>query len=461
MVDDEKKKKNKWIVLGSIILLILLGLWVSFYTLMNNPKYVITKSITKTFSVVKQEVKNESLFANDTFSFNVKASFGGDTLSGALDGDVLKLGGYLDRTNKRLSLNGRLIEDDKTLLDGVLTIKDDEKYVSSANLFDNIYSLKNYACNDDSIICDFLKADFFDGNYNYNLEEILTDFEQAFKKSIDNNNVFRNKGSFKDSNANYNKYTYKLNKDTLNDIYSRLNDDSKKLLYDVYYFISDAEDVNDAKLLLESDINNWTDSLEFNIYTNGLLNEFKALEIGNNDSFINIEYSRDENDLVIRVPEYNVKVDVLASNNEITTTLYYKNTLLAREIKKLEDSKETIDVEISLMGANFTAKIIHNYTKDRTSVNGSYDATIDANFLFFDFNGTGNIEYNVSKNIDSGYIDVGKAIDINEFTKEDNEKLESTLNDFFKSRIGSNISDILGDGIDADDGIDDYFSLEA
>lgn len=230
----KKRKLNKWVLVSLIILVILGLLSISLVSLMANPKYVIKQSITRTFNSLEKMGFDDA----KTWQLGTTITLGGSVLDEGLDKNSFKVNVIWDEVNDNLQVSGSVLEDNKKILNGTYLYSKEKNYVASDDLFKNIYNIDEYDCKDKNDLICFLKLD--DGNLknsldiderNVSLDRAIAELEKALEEAVTKDNTYRNKGSFKDEVKDYNKYTYKIDKETLNNIYEKLGTDSRYYLY--------------------------------------------------------------------------------------------------------------------------------------------------------------------------------------------------------------------------------------
>ena len=326
-----------------------------------------------------------------------------------------------------------------------------------------IYNIDAYDCKDKNDLICFLKLD--DGNLknsldidesNVSLDRAIADLEKALEEAVTKDNTYRNKGSFKDEVKDYNKYTYKIDKETLNNIYEKLGTDSRYYLYlGVCLNDKDCDDLAKSKDSIEEKLKSWNDVLEINIYTDGLFNKFKALEIGNSNTFVNLYYNKDNQKMSVSLPEKKIRVESTKSDNKQVTTIYFKEVLVGTLNYQKEDKENTLDYRFSFLGFSLDGKISNKANKHNDYTDGILDMSMNMDAIFFKTDLTVAFDYNLANKISIPVIDTSKALDYNEMTTEDKEMMDKTLDDFKKSNIGK----ILG-FFDREDISDDVLNNE-
>ena len=455
----KKRKLNKWVLVSLIILVILGLLSISVVSLMANPKYVIKQSITRTFNSLDKMGFDDA----KTWQLGTTITLGGSVLDEGLDKDSFKVNVIWDEVNDNLQVSGSVLEDNKKILNGTYLYSKEKNYVASDDLFKNIYNIDEYDCKDKNDLICFLKLD--DGNLknsldidesNVSLDRAIAELEKALEEAVTNDNTFRNKGSFKDEVKDYNKYTYKIDKETLNNIYEQLGTDSRYYLYlGVCLNDKDCDDLAKSKDSIEEKLKSWNDVLEINIYTDGLFNKFKALEIGNSNTFVNLYYNKDNQKMSVSLPEKKIRVESTKSDNKQVTTIYFKEVLVGTLNYQKEDKESTLDYRFSFLGFSLDGKISNKANKHNDYTDGILDMSMNMDAIFFKTDLTVAFDYNLANKISIPIIDTTKALDYNEMTTEDKEMMDKTLDDFKKSNIGK----ILG-LFDREDISDDLLNNE-
>ena len=455
----KKKKMNKWLLIGGFLLIAIALLCVIFYTLMNNPKYVIRQSVIRTFALVDTKEENPI----STLQFGTTIKLGGNLVDDTLADDTLNIRGFIDGDNDKTQISGSVTEDGKKILSGSTLDDKGSNYIASDNLFDNVYNLDNYDCTGkDNLICNFIKVEDNSNDINIDVKNVslgkaVDSLKNAVLDSISNDNVFRNKGTSKDEFAKYNKYTYKLDKDTVSKIYNNLDDSAYYFIYNFMYIFLDYNSFSEAKESIEEQINNINDTLEINIYTSGLLNNFVGIEIGNSSTIFNFSYNKETKKMNFGLPNSKFRAESIKNDEGvIVASLYYKDVLLGTINREKKDNATTTECKFNLLGMtinlNMTNKI-NTDTDDDLAGLLNVNLSLDALIYNFDFNLE--LDYNLSTNITIKPIETKDAIDYNDMSQEEKDKIESEMQNFYKTKIGQIFSffgkdDILEDNIISD-----------
>ena len=416
----KKRRLNRWVLVSLIILAILALLGVSFMTLMANPKYVISESIVRTF---KNLEKIENNNGEATLQFGTTITLGGDILEDSLANNTFKISGFIDDENSTYQINASVLENNKKILNGTYSYIQGKNYVASDNLFTNVYNIDEYDCTN--------KKDLI------SLDKAMQALENALKDSINNNNTYRNKGSFKDELKDYNKYTYKLDKDTVNDIYSKLDDSAKYYLYDITCLVTeDCDDLAIGKEKIEEKIRDWTEVLEINIYTDGLFNQFKALEIGNNSTFVNLYYNKDTKKVNVSLPEQKIKVEIASTDDKQVITIYYKEVLIGTLDYERKEKEKVLNYKFNFLGFSLTGIVSNKFNSHGDYMDGVLDANTSLDALIFKTDLDINVDYNLASKITMSLLDTTGALDYNAMTEEDKSQMAKEIENFKKSDIG-------------------------
>ncbi len=437
----KKRRLNRWVLVSLIILAILALLGVSFMTLMANPKYVISESIVRTF---KNLEKIENNNGEATLQFGTTITLGGNILGDSLANNTFKISGFIDDENSTYQINASVLENNKKILNGTYSYIQGKNYVASDNLFTNVYNIDEYDCtNKNDLICflqvkeDEVKNSLDFDTKNISLDKAMTSLENALKDSINNNNTYRNKGSFKDELKDYNKYTYKLDKDTVNDIYSKLDDSAKYYLYDITCLVTeDCDDLAIGKEKIEEKIRDWTEVLEINIYTDGLFNQFKALEIGNNSTFINLYYNKDTKKVNVSLPEQKIKVEIASTDDKQVITIYYKEVLIGTLDYERKEKEKVLNYKFNFLGFSLTGIVSNKFNSHGDYMDGVLDANTSLDALIFKTDLDINVDYNLASKITMSLLDTTGALDYNAMTEEDKSQMAKEIENFKKSDIG-------------------------
>ena len=437
----KKRKLNRWVLVSLIILAILALLGVAFATLMANPKYVIRESVSRTF---KNWEKLENNNDGSNLQFGTTITLGGNILDDSLANNTFKISGFIDNKNDTYQISASVLEDNKKILNGTYSYNQGKNYVASDNLFTNVYNIDDYDCTDkNDLICflqvkeDSVKNSLDLDTENVSLDKAMTSLENALKESINSNNTYRNKGSFKDELKDYNKYTYKLDKDTLNDIYSKLDDSAKYYLYDITCLVAqDCDDLAVGKENIEEKLNNWTEVLEINIYTDGLFNKFKALEIGNNSTFVNFYYNKETKKMNVSLPEQKIKVEIADTDDKQVITIYYKEVLIGTLDYEQKEKEKVLNYKFNFLGFNLTGTVSNKFNSHNDYMDGVLDINTNLDALIFKTDLDINVDYNLANKITMSPLDTTGALDYNAMTEEDKSQMDKEMDNFKNSNIG-------------------------
>ncbi len=459
-----KLKLNKWVFIGCFLLVMIGLLVVIFYALVNNPKYVIKQSVIKTFSFVE---KFKDADKRD-IQFGSSIKLGGNLVENVLADDVLNIRGFLDVTNDRVQLSGNLSEDNKKILSGSVLFKEDGTYIASDNLFDNVYNVNNYDCStSDDFICTFLKFENSDNDFNdigldydsVSLSGAIEGYKEAILSSINSNNVYRNKGTFKDEFTKYNKYTYKLDKDTLNYIYNNLNTSSKYYLYSSLYIINGYKSFSEVEAKIKDTLENMTDVLEINIYTSGVLNKFAGIEIGNNSTPLYFSYVSETKKTSFSLPSAKIRVEsTKSSDKKLAISVYHKDILVGTFYYDNNDDTATLDGKVSFLGMTLNINTTNkkSISKDK-AVTGIFNVNLSLDTFIYDLDFNLNVDYNYSNNITMSPLDISSSKDYNEMSKEEKDKMQQEMDNFTKTKVGKIFSFFGGNSNFQDEFLGDAF----
>lgn len=455
-----KFKPSKWLIVGGFLLIIIGILSVMFYSIVNNPKYVIKQSVIRTFAIA-ENFKN---VGGHDMQFGTSIKLGGNLVEDVLSDDTLNVRGFVDFTNNKLQLTGNLSEDNKKILSGSVLYNNDGTYIASDNLFDNTYNINNYDCsNSDDFICTFLKWDNSSVNLNdigldedVSLEKAIEGFKEAVLNSVNSDNVYRNKGTVKDDFAKYNKYTYKLDKDTINYIYNNLNDSAKYYLYSALYMVKGYSSFSEVESEIKESLENITDPIEINIYTSGVLNKFAGIEIGNSSTPVSLSYIAESKKFNFSLPKSKIRVEgVEGSDKKLAISVYRKEILLGTFYYDNKDDTETIEGKVSFLGMTLNINTTNkkNISKDK-DLTGLLNVNLGLDTFIYNLDFNLAVDYNYSNNITMSSLDTQKAIDYNEMSQEEKDKMQQELDNFTKTKVGK-IFDFFGGNSDLED---EFFS---
>ena len=436
----KKIQSSKWFKV-CIFSLIMLGiLSVSFLNLMNNLKYVIKQSIIKTFKKIDNV---DNLDRKMQFEANIKLK--GDLLSNTLNKDSFSINGFVDLDNEKLQLSVSVLENNQNIIDGTVFYDGDKTYIASSSLLDNVYDVSD--CTDkNDFACKLTNFQLFKkdnlgvSSKDVSVDKAIDGLKSAILDSVNNNNTYRNKGTFNEENVNFKKYTLKLDKDTVSSIYSKLNDSAKFYLNKIVYnFIDDVNSKIDVDKIIVNAINDMQESLEINIYTSGLLNKFAMIEIGNNSSVVHFSYTASSKKMSLSLPKTGYKLETTKDDGgKISGTIYAKNKLFTSFNYYDADDASTFSSKFTRLGMTFNVNANNKLDKSsQDKIKGLLNINVSLDTFIYKTNISTNVDYNASNKISMASLNVSKTRSYSEMSQAEKDNVSSKVQDFWDNILGS------------------------
>jgi len=421
------KNRNKFLYLTGgilILLLIILGVYVAYYLLVRDPKIIIKRSINTISTYLNssaQNIEDNLLLSSDTYEFNTALSL---KIEGTeLERDTFKINGIYDLNNKKFQLTTSFLEDDTNIIDFIYMVDNENKYMKSNTLFNNLYSLNNYICDGNKLLCSIFNKELFnvDNNDNIKIVTIINNIRDGLI-----NNISKDNTSY-ESIDGLNKYSYIITKDDLNRIYDNLDKYSKDILINLKELLY-------GKNYTEDILEGYSD-IHYEIYLDSE-SKFNSIKIYNND--MNITFDKYFNGK-IEIPEYEIEGTIEKDKFDIEFSDGYS---LEGSIK-VEDNNTDIyyklNLEILILEGNIDKKEEVQDSYIDGLINMSLNGDISAFFGSFSFDTNLALDYDISKDIKSSYISIDNPLDVNNFTDEDIDIYTAASDRFSNTYIGSYI----------------------
>lgn len=434
----KKAKNRKWLLISTFLLLIICFLTGYLYLIISSPKYVIKQSVIKAFKNVENFAPNQEQEKNIQFTSAIKLKE--NILGNKFANDILNISGFYNNVDKQFQVNSSILENDKMLVDGTILYAKEGAYIKSESLLSNVYDISNANCNlDDKFICKL--QEFYniltinDGisSDNISLNAAIISLKQAILDSISNGNVYRNKGTFKDENVNYNKYTFRLDKETIKSIYSKLDANAKYYLYKIAYnFFDNVSSVDDLEMALTNKINNISDYLEINIYTNGLFNKFMGLEVGNNSSFLYFDYDNTTNSLNLSLPKNSLKLETTGNIDSIDGSIYYKNKVIATFSYAKDNDVTVFNCKSNVLGMNININITNKLKGKQENLVGTLVVNVNLDTFIYKAEVSVSNDYSLSNSITIDKLDTTGALMYNDMSQEEKDNVSAKLQELYQ-----------------------------
>ncbi len=448
-VKKQKVKLKKSVKISFLIFFILIGtiLGISYFdkNYINNKKVILKKSLVlagnELLKIVNLPKESTKLGENFTITSKIKTSLTSEYLNNNYLNNK-KLEGYynylnninnLDTTyiikqdlkNKMFFYNKQSKFEDNLIINDKYIIKDSTEYYYGKS-FKNTY-INN---GNNNYFESFSKEDNSYSNLKYLYKHILKNISNY----IDKNKI--KKTTTKIENEKLKKYSVILNKDELLDLYNKIissfkNDPKSSKIMNAFI-----DDFDSVKVNKKSKILNKYNSIELNIYTKGITNQTKIVEMHfqkhNLIKTFSIDISENQikyliNNTIKNIINYEIK------NKNITLDLLNSNNKSIAKVR-VTKSKNNISYKISY---NEKAKnfIIDINSKDSNMSKSSYKNTINIKISYKEdniskLNGKIQITSDIKSKV---HIDEHghEIVFSNSISKEDKEKIEN----LFKERL--------------------------
>lgn len=441
---NKKKKKLKLIIIIILVVLVLIVGGLFFYkeNVLLNKKTIIKNSIVEIFNVLNTKVdevnKNIFQFDSNEESLGIDGTIEVDSNYKDDNGfDLSKLKDYKINFNgaidvKNNKLSGTVNLKNNTNNNDLLTLNTyiNGKYglVESSQLSFYAY---NYAINKEIKDINLNNKDNYD-----NIKRVINRTRDVIISKINENNITRDnvETSVNGKNVTYARFTYKININELtNDILKFYITDTSML-----NTLSSITGINNDELknYIQNiiDNNKGTETINYEIYVDGLFGKFKQLVIYNtNDSKTNIKLFNTDNGYKY---EFN-------SNNNRTFGGNYSNNIFMIEkdkdnsvsLEKFNDNQYKINYKSNLFGNNYdvSANIKINKENDKQNIE------LSVNLLFGNNDNQNNI--NIKSNIN--IYKNGTIRPITAFITKDISTIDETELNNIMSKYNNIISNIF------------------
>ena len=441
---NKKKKKLKLIIIIILVVLVLIVGGLFFYkeNVLLNKKTIIKNSIVEIFNVLNTKVdevnKNIFQFDSNEESLGIDGTIEVDSNYKDDNGfDLSKLKDYKINFNgaidvKNNKLSGTVNLKNNTNNNDLLTLNTyiNGKYglVESSQLSFYAY---NYAINKEIKDINLNNKDNYD-----NIKRVINRTRDVIISKINENNITRDnvETSVNGKNVTYARFTYKININELtNDILKfYITDTSMLNTLSSITGINNDELKNNIQNIIDN--NKGTETINYEIYVDGLFGKFKQLVIYNtNDSKTNIKLFNTDNGYKY---EFN-------SNNNRTFGGNYSNNIFMIEkdkdnsvsLEKFNDNQYKINCKSNLFGNNYdvSANIKINKENDKQNIE------LSVNLLFGNNDNQNNI--NIKSNIN--IYKNGTIRPITAFITKDISTIDETELNNIMSKYNNIISNIF------------------
>lgn len=470
--NGKKKKMIVPIVIAAIALFLVIG-GIVYKTISNNPTNILKDSINNAYKDFKDELKEYDKkkkdfdITKDSLKISGDVELTGDIFKDLKD-DKISFEAGLDYANKLLEGEATLKEDGKDLLNATVFTKDNKIYLKSNNLFDNTYLLDDFDFDSEFDLEDYELAMQEVNNISTDdIDYLVKEFKDALIKSLNKDEMTKEKETIEinDLTVKTTKISYNIDKSSTKELLTSLSN----ILSENDEFLSklakmtdtEKSDIKDALKELKN-IDNYDDipKGELNVYTTGVTNKVVKTELKLDTITMSYSDYKDNVYILVNEKESNMKLEVIATTEKDITDIEVKlnKEKIATFIVRQFD-EEGIDFDYNINIENeIKAKGSFKVTckeKSKTEYEGVMEFSINAEIDGEEFDFGANINYTIQIKEKIADYDTSKAIEADDMTSEDNEKLEKALEELENSNIYSFIEDMnLDDFISNND--DDY-----
>lgn len=471
--DENQKKKNivPFIILAVIAFILIVG-GIGYFTISKNPTNVLKGAINNAYKDFSKELKK---YDKKQIDFNIlEDSFkvSGDVeLSGSLfkelNGEKLSYDMGLDYAKKKASIEAKINEDGKDLVDASVYFKDNKSYIKSNSLFNNIYDLGEAEFDE---IFDFSEfEDIINSTSNYkapsveDIDYVVKEFKDALIKSLDKDQMTKSKETLEinDINVKTTKITYNIDKSSAKDLFGKMadiileNDELIKKLADMTN--QDKSDVKDLfKELKDKDAyEDFGKGGDFSVYTTGLTNKVVGFELNINGVKIIVRDYKDNAYIEVSEKESDIKFIITSVKEKDVYNIDIKlNKEKIATLKVKEVNKDTIDLEYDIQYEDIKIKGSLKMTIKEVS-NNEYKLDVDFN-INYDIEGEKNdfgvkFSANVKLKEEVANIDTSKATLFDDMSEDEANKILNKVKELQNSKLYkyidkyADLDDILGD----------------
>lgn len=470
-------KKNKSLmgicIAGGIVILALIAFGVYYFFFKTNPtdvlKDVINDAYTDFSSDLKKIEKEKIDFdiLNDSFKIDGDLALSGKT-AGDLKDDKINFSVGFDYHNKKGEVSANLLENNKSLLDGNIYLKNNHYYLESPSLLTNTYDLGEYDFTENFDLSEI--ESYLNNNKTIlsDIDYIVASFKDALLNSLNKDNLKQEKTTIKvnDKEVKVNKISYSITNENVRNLLQNITDNignNTELLNKISKLLDvKVDDIKDTlNNIKNSDVDLGNKEWEFNIYTKGIVNNFAGIELKNKVGLL--AYYKDDKDaygiIENKDSDEAIKLEVIAKTD--------KNDVTNIDVKMTEDGKEenfanvvirkfnedNIDLDVTI---NIEEKVLKATIKAETKKENDkkISGKMELSFAYdtYDLGAIFNYTLSIGDNIAD--IDTSKALTSYDMTVEDETKLENKINELEESNIYKFLDNL---GIFAEDDYDDPY----
>lgn len=470
--NGKKKKMIVPIVIATIALFLVIG-GIVYKTISNNPTNILKDSINNAYKDFKDELKEYDKkkkdfdITKDSLKISGDVELTGDIFKDLKD-DKISFEAGLDYANKLLEGEATLKEDGKDLLNATVFTKDNKIYLKSNNLFDNTYLLDDFDFDSEFDLEDYELAMQEVNNISTDdIDYLVKEFKDALIKSLNKDEMTKEKETIEinDLTVKTTKISYNIDKSSTKELLTSLSN----ILSENDEFLSklakmtdtEKSDIKDAlKELKDSDNYDDIPKGELNVYTTGVTNKVVKTELKLDTITMSYSDYKDNVYILVNEKESNMKLEVIATTEKDITDIEVKlnkEKIATFTVRQFDEEGIDFDYNINIEN-EIKAKGSFKVTckeKSKTEYEGVMEFSINAEIDGEEFDFGANINYTIQTKEKIADYDTSKAIEADDMTSEDNEKLEKALEELENSNIYSFIEDMnLDDLINNND--DDY-----
>lgn len=482
-VNNPKKSNGLVKALVIVIALVVLGgggfFAYKYFFAKSTPTKTIKDAINDVYndfssSLDKLEDKKINLsILEDSFKLEGDLELTGSTFAD-LKNDKLNFNLGLDYKNEKLELSGKLLENNKNLVDGTMYVTNNHYYLKSDSLLNNLYDLGEYDFKENFDLSEL--EDALNGVDIPSIEDIkfiVKELKDALLNSLNDDDFTQEKVELTINGNKYdvNKITYKINQANMMKLGTSL---SKQLLNNdnllnklVQISGLNKDDIKSAlEEMQETDFyEDIENEIEFNIYTAGLTNSFVGAELTNESAMVAYYNYKDNAYVNVQSKDDDWQVEVVSKKEKdvYNVTVNYNSDNKKEEIAKLtvrSFTEEEIDLDYEInyddVDLKGTLKITFNKVSDK-EVNGNINFSISGKDEDGNNQDAGiKLSYKITTGEKIADIKTSNALSSSDLTEEELTKIQNKIEELKDTSIYKYIESFLPDEEDYGTGTDIY-----
>ncbi len=457
---SRKKKKKNYALIFVLLLICILGVasFKIYQYFAKNPTEIIKMVINDSYERFSKTLNdytpsNSSIdLIGEAVSYSGSLNFKNSNYIG-LENEKIIYGLTLDYPNEVFDSKIKMVNGEEMIADIRAIMKNDNLYLKSESMFDNVYNAGKYKFSD---YFDFSELkDSLEHNDDITVEDIdyvVGELKDILIASLDPDKMTLSKENVEvlGKTKKTDKVSYILDTESMKNLNDSFidgilgNDD----LLDRLSSLTDMKK-DELKSLLSKSKENYAGefaSSEFNIYTTGISHEVVKLELKDRQANLEILFSNDDVLLSFKTSGIELEIKCLDKGDDYEVT----GSLNGQEIIKLtfaeSDDELDLEYEISYMGLiDFSGNMVITREENTdSSVAGRFEFSISGNVynepVEFEVEGT----YEIKSGVKLGDIDVSNAITSEAITDEDTIKMTDSMLKIQESKIYKYFEDLLG-----------------